>query len=95
MTILQSMSWILFSSLIGTIWVLGDLLAQKLEHHKNIDWKRTGRMATYGFLIAGQFCIVCWRGRGLERVHLNQATRSNVTHLVFLFFNLLVFRSSA
>ena len=54
----------------STLWFSGDIISQKIEGAKEINWNRTSRMTLYGFCVAGP--AFCWWYRFLEArtVHL-------------------------
>ena len=50
----------------GGLWFTGDVISQLVEGgEKEFDWKRTARMTTYGFCIAGP--LYCWWYRFLDK----------------------------
>jgi len=79
----------------ASLWTLADIISQKIEHAKQIDWTRTARMALFGFAVAGP--VYSWWYRLLDKRTSHLALKMSRTRLIAtkLFFDQCVFEPPA
>jgi len=76
------------------LWTVADLLSQTVEHQKNIDWMRTGRMALFGFAVAGPLFTWWYKILDKKTAHLAQISKTRQV-LTKVFFDQCVFEPPA